>query len=92
MSGYAKGRSFEYRVKRSLEKRGYFVVRVAASKPVDLVAIKDGSATLVECKINRNPTSDKLELLHMYEKKSGCKVLIAVRKGRRLVLRGLREP
>jgi len=84
-----KGRGFEYRVKRVLERQGYFVIRAASSKPIDLVAIKDGRATLVECKVGRNPPRERLELLHMYERRSGCRVLVAVRKNKELVLKAI---
>lgn len=37
---YVSGRAFEYRVKRYLEKKGYYVLRTAGSKSAfDLVAI-----------------------------------------------------
>jgi len=87
MSKYEKGRTFEYRVKKELEKQGYFVIRAAASKPVDLVALKDGKAILVECKISKNPSKERLALLHVYREKSGCSVLVAVKKKRRLILK-----
>ena len=46
---YISGRNFEYRVKKYLEQRGYYVIRSAGSKtPFDLIAI---------------PTTDNLALL-----------------------------
>jgi Holliday junction resolvase len=47
---YRKGRRLEYVVRDMFRRRGWFVVRAAASKPVDLVCIKDGEVVLVECK------------------------------------------
>lgn len=48
---YQKGARFERRVKKELEKSGWFVVRSAGSKsPVDLVAIKNGNCVLYQCK------------------------------------------
>ena len=47
---YKKGASFERRVRKALENKGYFVIRAAASRPVDLVAIRNGKTVLIECK------------------------------------------
>lgn len=50
---YKKGRDFEYRVKRHMEKLGYTVVRSYASKtPADLTAVKNGRAVFVQCKLH----------------------------------------
>lgn len=50
---YKKGRDFEYRVKRDMEKKGYTVVRSYASKtPADLTAVRDGQAVFVQCKLH----------------------------------------
>ena len=50
---YKKGRDFEYRVKRNMEKCGYTVVRSYASRtPADLTATKDGKAVFVQCKLH----------------------------------------
>jgi Holliday junction resolvase len=48
--GYRKGRRLEYVVRDMFRRRGWFVVRAAASKPVDLVCLKGGEIVLVECK------------------------------------------
>jgi Holliday junction resolvase len=40
----------EYFDRDMFRRRGWFVVRAAASKPVDLVCLKDGEIALVECK------------------------------------------
>jgi Holliday junction resolvase len=40
----------EYVVRDLFRRRGWFVVRAAASKPVDLVCTKNGEIALVECK------------------------------------------
>ena len=50
MSKYAKGRRIEYRVRDILSKAGWYVWRLAASKPFDLIAIKNGEILIVECK------------------------------------------
>jgi Holliday junction resolvase len=48
--GYGSGRRFEYRVRDIFRSAGWVVVRAAASKPVDLVCLKQGRAVLVECR------------------------------------------
>jgi Holliday junction resolvase len=48
---YRKGRRLEYVVRDMFRRRRWFVVRAAASKPVDLVCIKNGEIALVECKM-----------------------------------------
>jgi Holliday junction resolvase len=40
----------EYVVRDMFRRRGWFVVRAAASKPVDLVCLRGGEVVLVECK------------------------------------------
>jgi hypothetical protein len=47
---YRRGRRLEYVVRDMFRRRGWFVVRAAASKPVDLVCLKSGAIALVECK------------------------------------------
>lgn len=49
---YQRGRNFEYRVKKDMEKRGYLVLRSPASKsPVDLYCIKRGELVFIQCKL-----------------------------------------
>src|SRR3990167_1974205 len=59
-TSYQRGRSFEYRVKRDLESRGYLVIRAAQSKGIaDLVAVKrkfrsnTAVVLLVQCKLSK---------------------------------------
>ena len=55
---YQSGRNFEYRVKRYLEEKGYYVMRSAGSKsPFDLIAVPTHITTdviscvlLIQCK------------------------------------------
>lgn len=49
---YEKGRTFEYKIKTYLTRRGYFVIRAAGSHgPADLVAVRKGQRPmLVQCK------------------------------------------
>lgn len=50
---YKRGRNFEYRVKKDMEKRGYLVLRSPASKsPVDLYCIKRNELVFIQCKLH----------------------------------------
>ena len=50
---YQRGRDFEYRVKKDMEKRGYLVLRSPASKsPVDLYCIKRNGLVFIQCKLH----------------------------------------
>jgi Holliday junction resolvase len=59
---YAKGRAFEYQVKKLLENQGYIVFRCASSKPLDLVAFKMGKVLVCECKTGFVSEKDKEKL------------------------------
>ena len=57
VTNYERGRVFEYRVKRYLERQGYFVVRSAGSHFPDLIAVKNGEVLAVEVKKYQPPQS-----------------------------------
>jgi len=59
---YAKGRAFEYQVKKLLEAQGYIVFRCASSKPLDLVAFRMGKVLICECKTGSVSEKDRLKL------------------------------
>jgi Holliday junction resolvase len=71
-----KGRYFEQRVKELLLKKGYFVVRCAASKPCDLVAIKDGETILIECKNYAYPTQGDMRKIQVLGAEAGCQTAL----------------
>jgi Holliday junction resolvase len=74
---YAKGRRLEYRVKKYLEGCGWCVFRCAGSKPVDLLALKEGQACIVECKTSRISKKELQEKLSMAKSvKFGLMVVI----------------
>lgn len=89
---YQAGRRFEYRVKKHLEKNGWFVVRSAGSKGAfDLVAIKHCSTTvgsdvaLIQCKYGSKPSKkerDKLdEIYYDYDMVFGVTIAYAEHYG-----------
>lgn len=63
LTNYARGRNFEYRVRKDLVKRGYVVIRAAQSKgPADLVAVMGQESEgrpqwvlFVQCKLTEAP-------------------------------------
>ena len=76
---YRKGRRLEYEVRDLFASRGWLVVRAAASKPVDLVCIRQGQVVLVECKYNDRPSSQELEKLGEVARSTGARVLLALK-------------
>jgi len=81
-STYLKGRNLEYAVRRKLGSLGYVVFRCAGSRPVDLIAIKDGQTLLVECKAGLNPYLTQKQSNHILSmsKKASAIPVLAVRK------------
>ena len=82
---YRKGRRLEYVVRDMFRRRGWFVVRAAASKPVDLVCLKGSEIVLVECKYGVRGVrwAELAPLLDAAEKADARPVLaIAEKRGR----------
>jgi len=73
----------EYRIRDLFRRNGYFVVRAAQSKPIDLVCLRNGRSVLVECKAGGSFLSKerKKELLDL-DKEAGAVVVLAQRKRR----------
>ena len=73
MKRYAKGRTFEYKVRDRLREEGWFVVRAAGSKGIaDLVAIKQSEkvphtpqVALVQVSARKKPFKDVKKLLDL---------------------------
>jgi Holliday junction resolvase len=87
LTNYQTGRRLEYRIRDIFRKNGYFVIRAAQSKPIDLVCIRDGKSVLVECKAGRSwlGPSRKEELLNIAER-AGAPIVLARRRSRRVEL------
>ena len=61
MTQYRRGANYERKIKKEYEEDGYLVLRSAGSKgPFDLVAIKEDSTILIQCKL-RKPTKKEIE-------------------------------
>lgn len=75
----------EYRIRDLFRRNGYFVVRAAQSKPIDLVCIRNGRSVLVECKAGSSflGKERKRELLDL-ARQTGAAVVLA-RRRRRIV-------
>jgi len=93
---YVKGRNFEYRVRDQLRKDGFVVLRQAKSSFPDLYAIRFGNdlrhdIRIVECRVDGYLSPrERYEMLHMAAR-IGATPMVALRKGRRLVLEVLKE-
>lgn len=85
LSNYEVGRRLEYRIRDLFRRNGYFVIRAAQSKPVDLVCLRNGHSVLVECKAGSSflGKERKRELLDL-AKQAGAAVVLA-RRRRRIV-------
>ena len=83
-ASYLKGRRFEWRVRSYFESLGFVVVRAAASKPVDLVALRGGQALLIECKYNADITRyEREQMLGLAERAGAIPILAIKKKGER---------
>jgi len=83
LSNYEAGRRLEYRVRDMFRKQGYLVIRAAQSKPIDLVALRNGRTLLVECKAGGSYLGQdrKRELLSLAAL-TGATIVIATRRKR----------
>ena len=90
MSNYEIGRRLEYRIRDLFRRNGYFVVRAAQSKPIDLVCLRNGRSVLVECKAGRSflGKERKKELLDL-AKQAGASIVLARRRRRMVELTDL---
>jgi Holliday junction resolvase len=81
------GRRLEYRIRDLFRRNGYFVVRAAQSKPIDLVCLRNGRSVLVECKAGGSflGKERKRELLDL-AKQAGAAVVLAKRRRRAVEL------
>lgn len=80
MKQYERGRRFEWTVRRYFESLGFVVIRAAASKPVDLVALRDGAVFLIECKYNTGMTRRERKRMLEIAEKAGTTALLATKK------------
>jgi Holliday junction resolvase len=77
---YPIGRRFEWSVRNILESCGWVTVRAARSKPVDLVALRDGRILLIECKYNTRISKERIGYLKSLAGKAGARPILAVKK------------
>ena len=90
---YEKGRAFEYTIRNKLRAKGYYVIRAAGSKPIDLVAIRNGEVILVECKKNKkNVTQTVKDYLTYLGKTLNVKTIIAYKDKGRITIEIIYDP
>jgi len=90
LSNYEAGRRLEYRVRDLFRRNGFFVVRAAQSKPIDLVCLRNGKPVLVECKAGSSFLGEqrKRELVAL-ARLTGAAVVLARRRHRKVELTNL---
>jgi Holliday junction resolvase len=77
-SWYKKGRRFEYAVRNYFLKKGYWVLRSPRSGgPIDLIAIKNKSILMIQCKSGASTLllKEKMALIEACELTGGCPIL-----------------
>ncbi|MBW2636195.1 MAG: restriction endonuclease [Deltaproteobacteria bacterium] len=77
---YERGRRFEYRVKRFLEGEGWVVIRAAGSKPIDLIAFKDGTILFIECKKRGYIPRDQRDFQEGLARRAGATYVVVTPK------------
>lgn len=85
MNAKAKGARSERKVKKKLEKLGYFVTKAGGSLGMwDLVAVsKGGTVLVIQVKTNRKPSSKELEKLQWFANDYfGIRCIVAIVKDR----------
>jgi len=90
---YRSGYRFELAVKKYLEKHGWYVVRSAGSHgAVDLVAIRNGTVLLIQCKLRKRipeHTINQLRRLALPEYSPHLQPVYAYKERRYTFLRNL---
>jgi len=90
VKSYEIGSAFERRVKKYFEDLGYFVIKSAGSKsPIDLVCLKLGNNTIIQCRTRGNLTEEEERKLSALGKRLGCTVKLAYKQDKELWFRNL---
>jgi len=79
-ASYHSGRRFEWPVRSVLESYSWVAIRARSSKPLDLIALKDGKILLTECKHNTRISSERIDYLKRLAGKDDAKPTLAVKK------------
>jgi Holliday junction resolvase len=91
---YKLGRSLEYSVANAFRKAGFWTIRAAQSRgEADIVAIRDGEVSLIQCKRGGSISSDEWNQLYLLATKLRANAIVADRRTGRgvnyLLLTGL---
>lgn len=78
---YKLGRSLEYSVASAFRKAGFWTIRAAQSRgEADIVAIRSGEVTLIQCKRGGAISSQEWNELYLLALKLGANAIVADRK------------
>jgi len=84
---YVRGRRFEYYVMKKLEDLGYYVVRSAGSHGTfDLIAIKNGAALGIQCKLGNVSRAEKDKIVEVGRRYGITPCLATKRNGKVVVI------
>ena len=86
---YTIGRRFENYVRDILENSGWIVVRCAASKPIDLLACRNGVRIAVECRKTGRLTDNDMAKLSLLSLHGGFYPVLAYKSGKRVTFKCL---
>ena len=82
MTHYTRGRDFEYRVKRHLERHGFEVARMAGSHTaVDLMALRPGNWLFIQCKTDGRISAEQWNKLLLMAQWANATPLLASKDG-----------
>jgi len=87
---YQRGRRFEYRTRDYLRKQGWYVIRQPRSMFPDLIAFRDGTMLLVECKVHGYiAPAERRKIRKLVNRRLGGKPILASKREGEIMLQFL---
>jgi len=87
-SPYQRGRRFEYKTQNYLRKEGWYVIRQPRSMFPDLIAFRNGTILLVECKVNGYiAPAERRKIRKLASRELGGKPILASKREGEITLR-----
>lgn len=87
---YLRGIRFEYRTRNYLRKQGWYVVRQPRSMLPDLIAFRNGSILLIECKVHGYLSpAERRKMISLAHKQIGGMAVLAFREEGTIAFRAI---